>query len=537
MIRADLLAVFAFGTLAVPVLAGIVLLCAAAPAWAGKTTCLTGSAPEVAGDRDAIGAVRALVDGSCDCATFDNSPGKTHADYLRCARDILQTEVAAGHLRKACSATVKSLLARSICGDNPSLHRLPCVKKTTSGGAVSCSIKPTTKKDGVTSVTTCESRAGKFAQVLCSGSTHCMDAADSNADLRLTASDSGACTLPPNGRTCVADGECASDHCVDGVCCDDGCTGTCRACDLAGSVGTCTNVPAGFDPDDECGAIACDGFFSSFVGRTCFDRADVPDTAASCDGAGACQTATAVCPSQPAGDSQTACDASCQVPTAGTCTGTTAGACTNLDSVQGNSTCGNGVCRVTQANCIGGAPHTCTPNSGAASTEVCDGIDNNCDGVIDNGAFSDAAEPNGDCAHAVTLTTVGSDQTLNVHPTLYPFGDVDYFRIPMLETDSTCACCDFLCTKEDYRLTVTLMPPAGAGTYRLCVYTGGCDTGGTCTDVVAGTSGSIQVGFHGLCFGLSPDSYEVFARITGVGGAGSCAPYALEYSFDAGVCL
>jgi hypothetical protein len=70
----------------------------------------------------------------------------------------------------------------------------------------------------------------------------------------------GVCKKP-NGETCGGGGgDCASEQCADGVCCDVSCGGTCKACDLAGSVGTCTDVPAGTDPDNECsGAQVCNG--------------------------------------------------------------------------------------------------------------------------------------------------------------------------------------------------------------------------------------------------------------------------------------
>jgi hypothetical protein len=44
---------------------------------------------------------------------------------------------------------------------------------------------------------------------------------------------------------CASDAECLSAHCVDGVCCNVACTGQCQACDVAGSVGTCTAVASG----------------------------------------------------------------------------------------------------------------------------------------------------------------------------------------------------------------------------------------------------------------------------------------------------
>jgi hypothetical protein len=48
-----------------------------------------------------------------------------------------------------------------------------------------------------------------------------------------------------NGTACKHDSECASGHCSDDVCCDVDCAGACRSCRLAGSEGSCRNIPAG----------------------------------------------------------------------------------------------------------------------------------------------------------------------------------------------------------------------------------------------------------------------------------------------------
>src|SRR4051794_12301094 len=55
-----------------------------------------------------------------------------------------------------------------------------------------------------------------------------------------------------NGQKCTSRTQCESGNCIEGVCCDTTSTGTCRACDIAGSVGTCTEVPDNEDPDNEC---------------------------------------------------------------------------------------------------------------------------------------------------------------------------------------------------------------------------------------------------------------------------------------------
>lgn len=70
----------------------------------------------------------------------------------------------------------------------------------------------------------------------------------------------GSCTAGPNGVACTAGVQCTSGNCVDGVCCDTSCGGTCESCNQAGSVGSCTAIPDGQDPIDECsGAEVCNG--------------------------------------------------------------------------------------------------------------------------------------------------------------------------------------------------------------------------------------------------------------------------------------
>jgi hypothetical protein len=68
----------------------------------------------------------------------------------------------------------------------------------------------------------------------------------------------GTCEIGALGTACTAGTDCASNVCAQGVCCDTNCTASCKSCSLPGSVGTCTNVPAGQDPKNAC-LNACDG--------------------------------------------------------------------------------------------------------------------------------------------------------------------------------------------------------------------------------------------------------------------------------------
>jgi len=78
-----------------------------------------------------------------------------------------------------------------------------------------------------------------------------------------TCSGGGTCSLLPQGASCAINGECTTGFCVDGFCCGGVCNGLCQACAAAktgGADGTCAQVIAGTDPDNECNAATnCDG--------------------------------------------------------------------------------------------------------------------------------------------------------------------------------------------------------------------------------------------------------------------------------------
>lgn len=182
-----------------------------------------------------------------------------------------------------------------------------------------------------------------------------------------------ACTISTQGTVC------GGLQCVDGVCCESSCIGTCRSCDVPGSEGYCSNTPAGVDPDDECSA----------------DPAGTCGRNGHCDGAGACAYygAEASCDDGEACSVGDVCDGtgSCrgEVPSTcgpgagneccvGTCTDgagctTTSGACP--DTCGGNELVVGAACNGCGSagavgTCNGGTTHSCDEDSHTPCAQV-----------------------------------------------------------------------------------------------------------------------------------------------------------------------
>jgi hypothetical protein len=132
-----------------------------------------------------------------------------------------------------------------------------------------------------------------------------------------------------NGSACGCDRDCGSGFCVDGVCCDSACTGTCQSCRTKSAPGTCSFVAAGDAPRTAadcprsdpatCGLDGtCDGqgaCRSHVLGTVCqagtCEGASVTNSRI-CDGAGSCEPGPAtICAPFNCDPKTSACRASC----------------------------------------------------------------------------------------------------------------------------------------------------------------------------------------------------------------------------------
>jgi hypothetical protein len=167
------------------------LLATARPADAGDA-CLSGRVGALA-DGLQVAVARATIAAMCPCAFYDGSGGRTRGAYQKCARKVADTLVATGLLRSECRATLRRDGAASVCGRKPSAGLVPCVRSSLRKAAVSCAIKRLDR---------CVGRPGAYDESACTSATHCLDAADTNRDLRIGADDDGRCapatpTPPP----------------------------------------------------------------------------------------------------------------------------------------------------------------------------------------------------------------------------------------------------------------------------------------------------------------------------------------------------
>jgi hypothetical protein len=209
--------------------------------------------------------------------------------------------------------------------DHPSCAVQPqdsCGRDGTCDGARGCRLRPAgttcglpTCSGGVgTPAPTCNGQGVcqpsdpiPCAPYVCNGNTACHVSCSSSTQCLVPNSCvNNSCGPKPNGSSCAQSNECASQRCVDGVCCNEACTEKCKACDIGTSLGECTQVTSG-QPRGARGACAgsgtCAGSCSAASATACTFPGDATTcrmascagttftARAGCDGAGSCPAA------------------------------------------------------------------------------------------------------------------------------------------------------------------------------------------------------------------------------------------------------
>jgi hypothetical protein len=231
---------------------------------------------------------------------------------------------------KACDLATSRGTCTQVASDQPHGTRAACGGSGACAGA--CSAASPTACTFPADETTCRSasctgatftaRGGCNAAGSCAGvatmpcgdfvcnatGTACLAACTSDNHCATTARpycDGGACVSGrANGARCQTAGECTSQRCVDGYCCNDACQGSCQACDVAGHLGACSPVPGGtpYGGRPSCGgAGVCAGYCNNLASGQCFypgpDRtcACPSGVSGTCDAAGGCQVLVGLC--------------------------------------------------------------------------------------------------------------------------------------------------------------------------------------------------------------------------------------------------
>jgi hypothetical protein len=182
-----------------------------------------------------------------------------------------------------------------------------------------------------------------------------------------------------------------------------------------------------------------------------------------------------------------------------------------IDEDQADIACGLGECRRVQASCVDGAPMACVPGTPAA--EICNGKDDDCDGTVDDG-LGNLNCGVGACARTVAACVMGQPQMcLPGMPSTETCNGIDDDCNGMTDENLGSTTCG---TGACQRTTVNCV----GGTPNTC--TPGAPSHEVCNGIDDNCNGLVDDGLGNVSCGVGACRRTVAACTNGV--ANSCTP-------------
>ncbi|MFO0755903.1 MAG: kelch repeat-containing protein [Byssovorax sp.] len=217
---------------------------------AGHTVLVTGGASSSANGAAAMNGAQVLL-------RIDGDPCTVAAE---CASGYCVDGVCCDTLCDAdcyaCSADLQEAPNNGTCGPSKqgSEPRIQCVTKVISDSQ-QMDVEVHSQCNGQGSVE--DTNDTKICTpAICGKDNLCSTGCSSDASCAVTGwcdlgvpspeGDPGTCVdKMADGLVCGADDQCRTGNCIDGFCCDKPCGDQCKACDVAGHIGECHDVPKG----------------------------------------------------------------------------------------------------------------------------------------------------------------------------------------------------------------------------------------------------------------------------------------------------